>query len=276
MELGWSSFNTMPPRISYPYAATVIQLIHSSGRGPPPVKTRNPTTSHHMSDLEAKYDNDNIGGGHNCDIDVHTHIVLIGYASSLVSFLFCIGVVLLPPGPTLGNNNGALRYISEGLEIFCGWSVVVMGTCTMAILMCQLVASAYMRDRHAGMWAVLQAISWNTVAGVTNTGWGAHYIALVIFLVSNLAFNHIACNDSAYGSRVYRVANAAALTFSIVLFAVGLAAMICGIDTTKGATLRSFSVAFEFVVMFSIVLQNVLLVRALDTYHVIHLRFEPR
>lgn len=208
------------------------------------------------------------------NIDVHTQIVIIGYASCLLSFLFCIGVVLLPPGPTLGN--GALRYISEGLDVFCGWSAVVMGTCSMLILMCQLVASAYMRDKSAGLWAILQAVSWNTVAGVSSTGWTAHYVALIFFLVSNLAFNRIASQDAAYGSRVYRVANTAALLFSIVFIGVGLAAMVYGMDDSKGATLRSFAVALEFVVMFMLVLQTLCLVRALDSYHVIHLRFEHR
>ena len=208
------------------------------------------------------------------DVEVHTHIVLVGYASCVLSCVFCIGVVLLPPGPVL--DGGALRYISEGLDIFCGWSAVVMGTSSMLILMCQLVASTYMRDRSAAAWALLQAVSWNTVAGVSSTGWVAHYVAHIVFLVSNLAFNYIASNDAAYGSRAYRVANASALVFSVLFIFIGMGAMIGGTENPGGATARSFAVAFEFIVMFSLVLQTVCLVRALDSYHIIHLRFEHR
>jgi hypothetical protein len=199
---------------------------------------------------------------------------MVGYIACVVSFLFCIGVVLLPPGPTL--HNGALRYISEGLDMFCGWGAVIMGTCTTLILMCQLIASAYMRNKNATFLAILQAVSWNTVSGVSSTGWSAHYVALIIFLVSNLAFNRIASTDAAYGSRFYRVANIAALTFSVVFIGIGMGAMIYGMDDTKGVTLRSFAVSFEFVVMFTLVLQTICLVQALDSYHVIHLRFEHR
>ena len=228
-------------------------------------------------DMEKSYHNNNTNPNHQgreCTIEVHSHIVILGYVSCLLSFVFCIAVVLLPPGPTLAN--GALRYISEGLELFCGWGAVVMGTCSMLILLCQLVASAYMRDQRAALWALLQAVSWNTVAGVSGTGWTAHYVALIFFLAGNLAFNYAASNDAAYGSRAYRAANASAVVFSLVFLGVGMGSMVCGMDSTAGATLRSFAVAFEFVVMFCFVLQTLCLVHALDTYHTIHLRFEQR
>ena len=208
------------------------------------------------------------------DIEVHTHIVLVGYVACFLSFCFCIGVVLLPPGPTLAN--GSLRYISEGLDLSCGWSVVVMGSSSMLILMCQLVASAYMRNQNAAAWAVVQAVSWNTVAGVSSTGWEAHYVALLVFLVSSIAFHYIASNDSAYGGRIYRAANIGSIVFSALFACLNMVSRFGGDDTHLGVTARSFAVSFEFVLMFSLVLQVLCLVQALDSYHVIHLRFEHR
>jgi hypothetical protein len=203
------------------------------------------------------------------DVDVHSSIVILGYVACLISLAFCIAVVWLPPGPTL--ENGALRYISEGLDIFCGWSSVVMGTSTMIILMCQLVASAFMRNKYnASVWAVAQAIGWNIVAGVSSTGWTLHYIALVVFLVGNLVFNYIASNDEAYGSRCYRAVNIAAFLFAFLFI---LCVSVTKVLDEVGA-LRSLAVSIEFVLMFSIVVQTLCLVHALDSYHIIHLRFE--
>lgn len=206
----------------------------------------------------------------NSDVDVHSSIVILGYAACFISLTFCVTVVWMPPGPT-SLENGALRYISDGLDIFCGWSSVVMGTCSMIILLCQLVAAAFMRDRgNASAWAIMQAVGWNVVAGVSNTGWTMHYFALVFFLVGNLVFNHIVSRDAAYGSRLYRAINTSA-----IVFALSFSVCVAGTKwMTELAVLQTFAVSLEFVLMFSIVLQTLCLVRALDSYHVIHLRFE--
>lgn len=207
-------------------------------------------------------------------IDIHTNVVLVGYAGCLFSFIFCIAIVVLPPGPTLPN--GALRYISEGLDSYCGWTVVFMGTFSMMILVVQLVASTFMRNRWAALASVIQAASWNAVAGVNSTGWSAHHVALAVFLLSLFAFNWIASNDPAYGSRVYRAANLSCLVLALGFNALALAAESIGQRTREGIIVRCFAVAVEFVLMFSVVFQNLCLVRALDAYHLIHLRFEHR
>jgi hypothetical protein len=207
--------------------------------------------------------------GISSDVDVHSTIVIMGYVACLVSLIFCVAIVMLPPGPTL--ENGALRYISEGLDVFCGWSNVVMGTTSMIILMCQLVAAAFMRNKgNAGMWALLQAVGWNTVSGVSSTGWTLHYIALGAFLLGNIVFNYITSKDAAYGSRFYRTINTSSIVFTILF-------MTCVLSTKvfdELAQLRSLAVAIEFVLMASILVQTLCMVHAIDSYHVIHLRFE--
>jgi hypothetical protein len=207
--------------------------------------------------------------GMSSDVDVHSTIVIMGYAACLVSLVFCVAIVMLPPGPTL--ENGALRYISEGLDVFCGWSNVVMGTSSMIILMCQLVAAAFMRNKgNASMWALLQAIGWNTVSGVSSTGWTLHYVALGAFLLGNTVFNYIASKDSAYGSRFYRTINTSSIVFSILFASCVLSTKVFD----ELAQLRSLAVAIEFVLMGAVLLQTLCMVHAIDSYHIIHLRFE--
>jgi hypothetical protein len=209
------------------------------------------------------------GTGISSDVDVHSTIVIMGYAACVTSLIFCVAIVMLPPGPTL--ENGALRYISEGLDVFCGWSSVVMGTTSMIILMCQLVAAAFMRNKgNVGMWALLQAVGWNTVSGVSSTGWTLHYIALGVFLIGNLVFNYIASKDSAYGSRFYRTINTSSIVFALLFTTCVLSTKLF----EEAAQLRSLAVAIEFVLMASILVQTLCMVRAIDSYHIIHLRFE--
>jgi hypothetical protein len=207
--------------------------------------------------------------GISSDVDIHVAIVYLGYAACLTSLIFCITIVMLPPGPTL--ENGALRYISEGLDIFCGWSTVVMGTTSMIILMCQLIASAFMRNKgNASLWALLQAVGWNTVAGVSSTGWTLHYIALAAFLVGNIVFNYIASKDAAYGNRLYRTLNTSSIVFALIFMACVLSTKV--MDGV--VQLISLAVVVEFVLVGSILLQTLCMVHAIDSYHVIHLRFE--
>ena len=207
--------------------------------------------------------------GMSSDVDVHSTIVIMGYAACLVSLVFCVAIVMLPPGPTL--ENGALRYISEGLDVFCGWSNVVMGTTSMIILMCQLVAAAFMRNKgNASMWALLQAVGWNTVSGVSSTGWTLHYVALGAFLIGNTVFNYIASKDSAYGSRFYRTINTSSIVFTILFASCVLSTKVFD----ELAQLRSLAVAIEFVLMGAILVQTLCMVHAIDSYHIIHLRFE--
>lgn len=208
---------------------------------------------------------------------VHLPVVLTGYAAGLISLIFCFTVIVLPPGPFL--ENGALRYISDGLSIYCGWSSVFMGPCSMIILVLQLLASTHMEHQYAAVWSLLQAIGWNVVVGVQDTGWVVHYIALMVFLVGNIMYNWIASHDPTYGSLVYRRVSAVSIALSTIFVVLAFVSIVSSggtKDSDGQVTLRSFSVAFEFSVLFSILSQHLCLIHALDAYHEIQLKFVPK
>jgi len=208
---------------------------------------------------------------HNDDIiSVRPVLVVGGCISCFVSVIFCILLVLLPPGP-ISPDTGALRFISDGMDSHCGWSAVILGTCSLFILICQLVAAAHMAKHLAALWAVIQTIGWNIVLGAVDTGWTLHYIGLALFLLGGQIFHFMAGYDPSYGSLMYTRVNILASFFALLF---GILGMISMLDQGGNATLRSFAVAFEFIFMFFSVAQNMCIVIALDMYKDIHIRFE--
>jgi len=203
-------------------------------------------------------------------ISVRPTLVIGGCISCFVSIFFCILLVCLPPGPT-SPETGALRFISDGMECYCGWSAVVLGTCSLFILMCQLVAAAHMANHMAALWALIQTLGWNIVLGAADTGWTLHSIGLGLFLFGGQFFHSLAGCDPNYGSLTYSRVNILACFFATVFGILGLISMM---DQGSNATLRSFAVAFEFVFMFFQQAQNMCIVMALDAYKDIRIHFD--
>jgi hypothetical protein len=236
-------------------------------------------------------------------VSVHSVLVVGGYIGCGASVVFSVLLVLMSPGPT--GEEGALRYISDGMNIHCGYTTVVMGTCSLLVLACQLVAAVHMTSGAALWCALIEAVSWNVVLGVSDTGWKVHYAGLVLFLFSGLCYHWIASRDPGYGGysgfyaavaagatatattatatttggyyyhhhqySLYARLNTLAWLFTGV-FAV-LAGTSIGLGDLGGGVLRSFAVAFEFVLLTFMVAQNALLIRALDQFRDIRLRF---
>ena len=246
-------------------------------------------------------------GGHKDDmVSVHSMLVVGGYVGCVASAVFSIVLVCLGPGPT--NANGSLRYISEGMDLHCGYTTIVMGTCSILVLACQWVAALHMENRAAGWCALVEAVGWNVVIGVSDTGWTVHYVGLTLFLMSGLYYHTIASKDRSYGGDYYLRMNALAWFFTCVfacLAGVSIAMSQASATTTttttttnnnnnkntqtsnntnnnnnnndndsSDATLRSFAVAFEFVLLLFMTVQNMLLIHALDQFRDIRLRFE--
>jgi hypothetical protein len=212
------------------------------------------------------------GGGREEDVvSVHSVLVIGGYIGCGVSMVFCVLLVFLGPGPV--GEQGALRYISDGMEVHCGYTTVVMGTCTLLVLACQLVAAVHMASGGALWCALAEAVSWNVVLGVSDTGWKVHYAGLVVFLFSGLCYHRLASCDPGYGGGGYYARlNTLAWLFTGV-FAV-VAGTSIGLGDAGGPVLHSFAVAFEFVLLAFMAAQNGLLIRALDQFRDIRLRFE--
>ena len=203
-------------------------------------------------------------------ISIHSMLVLGGYGGCLVSAGFTICLVFASPGPL--NSAGALRYISEGIDAHCGYANVVMGTCSLLILLCQLAAAVHM-GQHNLLFAcaVGQTLGWNVVLGVQDTGWTVHYIGLMLFLFGNLYYHLLASRDAEYGGRIYCLVNALTWLFGFVFVCIAGASIVMGNNDT---VLRSFAVAFEFVLMLFLAVQNACIVHALDQFRDIRLRFD--
>lgn len=204
-------------------------------------------------------------------ISVHTTLVTGGYVACVVSVCFSILLVFLTPGP-VDSQTGALRYISDGMNAHCGFTTAVLGTCSLLLFACQLIAGAHMEHSGALLWAIAQALGWNVVLGVVDTGWTIHYMGLALFLVGNLAYNFIACRDPAYGGPWYTWMNGLSILASIIFAILAAVAIAMG----GAGTPQSFAVAFEFLLLLAISAQNAFLVNALDQFQDIHIQFQER
>jgi hypothetical protein len=206
-------------------------------------------------------------GGHDDVVCIRPTLVIAGYSSSIITAIFAIVLVFMPPGP---EQNGLLRYISEGMENHCGWSTVIMGTSSMAILICHLVAAAHMANRHAVFWALVEAVGWNIVLGVVDTGWTLHYIGLAFFLTGNIVYHWIASRDVGYGGLRYQQTNFIVILLALCFTCTALASIIVGKHDRQ---LRACAVSLEFAMLAALTLQNIVLINALDKYKNIHLVF---
>ena len=203
-------------------------------------------------------------------ISVHSTFVLAGYVACGISAAFAVILVLLSPGPI--GPDGALRFISEGIQVHCGFANSVMGTCSLCMLACQMVlAAVHSKATILVACALVQMLSWNIVLGAQDTGWTVHDVALVCFIFSNVLFHAIMAQHPVFGGPVYRLINALAWLFGAMFGGLGLASSLTG---SSVAVLKSFAVAFEFVFMLSLSAQNVCVVSALDQFQGIHLRLE--
>jgi hypothetical protein len=226
---------------------------------PPPLRPSNVRANH--------------GGGEDDVVSVHSVLVVGGYVGCAVSMLFCVILVFLDPGPV--DDNGSLRYISDGMNAHCGYTTVIMGTCSLLLLACQFVAAVHMASGTAMWCALAEAVGWNVVLGVSDTGWKVHYAGLVVFLFSGLYYHRIASRDPGYGggpTSYYARLNMAACLFTCI-FAVVTGASIAMSDPGD-PVLRSFAVAFEFVLLVFMTGQHGMLINALDQFRDIRLRFE--
>ncbi len=210
---------------------------------------------------------DNSGGD---VVSVRPMLVIGGYTSCIVTAIFAVALVFMAPGP---EKNGLLRYISEGMENHCGWNVVILGTSSMAILICQIVAAAHMANHYAIFWALTEAIGWNIVLGVVDTGWTLHYVGLSFFLIGNISYHWIASRDVSYGGLRYQQSNVISIILALIFTCTAMASIIVGDNERQ---LRALAVSLEFAMLAALTLQNILLVNALDKYKSIHLVFQLR
>ena len=201
-------------------------------------------------------------------ISVRHTLVAGGYVGCIGIMLFAIVlVVMATPDPEQD-----AKYISEGMQSHCGWSVVMLGTCSFLISNCQLLAAAHMNRHSALAFSVLQLLGWNVVLGIADTGWDLHYAGLAVFLSSNIFYHWIASHDVNYGSETYRWVNRLTVLFTLCFGAAATVVKYASFEREA----KACAVALEFVLTLSSMFSNMCLVRGLDSFQNIHLVFEPR
>lgn len=202
-------------------------------------------------------------------VSVRTFLVYGGYVSVIVTCIFSCLLVTMSPGP---EENGYMRYISEGMEEHCGWSVLVLGTCALFTLMCQVVASLHMNKRWIVIFVFMSGLGWNTVLAVRDTGWSIHYVGLSMALLGNLTFHWYSSRDEYYGGFQYMVVNIVAIVISLLFICLAAASSF----NSSIYELRAASVSVEFILVFAICIENLHIIHGLDQYDSIHLIFHSR
>lgn len=218
--------------------------------------------------LFVKYKADHKGGEEEDVVCIRSTLVISSYIACFTTAAFAVGLVFLPPGPE--NEEGVLRYISEGMHEYCGWSTVVMGTTCMTLLVCHLTAAAHMANRWASFWAVSEAFGWIVILGVVDTGWTLHYIGLFLFLIGSIAYHWIASGDNSYGGFRYRQTNIIAIILALCFSCVSSTSIIMGNQEWQ---IRAIAVSLEFSMLGAFTAQNLALINSLDQFKNIHLVF---
>jgi small-conductance mechanosensitive channel len=202
-------------------------------------------------------------------LSVRHTLVAGGYAGCVGIMGFAITLVVMATPSSIDDS----KYISEGMEAHCGWSVIMMGTCSFMIGVCQVIAASHMNHHIAILFSITQLLGWNVVLGVVDTGWNVHYLGLFVFLSSNLGYHWIAANDSNYGTPRYRLLNWITIFFTV---AFGSATIVVRFMETYEREAKACAMSLEFVLTFFSMLQNLFLVNGLDHFQSIHLVFEKR
>lgn len=200
-------------------------------------------------------------------ISIRPFIIYGGYITTLITVLYCIVVATLFPNTS---NEGKLLYISEGLAMYCGWSIVVLGICSTFTMVCQAIAVCHMEEKlKLSFLLLLEIIGWYSVMGIEGTGWTFHYVALVLFLIGNVGYHWISSRDNAYGGAYYKAVNFLAIFFILLFFILNRIS-----DSFKHEReLKSFSASVEYILSIMLGMEQLFLLNGLDQYENIHINF---
>jgi len=203
-------------------------------------------------------------------ISVRKYLVYTSYFFNITIAVFTVAIVFMNPGPE--NESGELRYISEGMERHCGWSIVVLGTSSTFTCVTHFIAAIHIENKSVFAFIILECIGWNVVLGVIDTGWTLHYVGLMSFLIGILGFNWICSRDINYGTLTYKTLNMISVIFAIIF--MGMAVISSFNPNVR--ELRGCAVSLEFVVMGSFTVQSFIFASRLNQYKEIYIMFHHR
>lgn len=201
-------------------------------------------------------------------VSIYPFLPVMGVLSGLITLTFCWGLVLYPYTSVKGHPQG-LMYISDGMNLYCGWSGAVLGSCGMFIAFCEMAAALHTNSVSLIAAIFVQAPSWCILVGVSGTGWDIHYTALFFFLTSTLYFHCVFAWAHPMGrkNRWYQKTNTMAILNTLLFFVAFcvLSRSRIGLDVT---------VSLEVSLLCCVSAQTLCVAWVLLQYQNIHILFE--
>jgi hypothetical protein len=227
-------------------------------------------------------------------VSIYPYLPLLGFFAATLSFCFCLGLVMVQ---FWTRYDGSLAFISNGMDVYCGWSSAVLCSCGLYVGLCEFVAALHTPPLVSG-WLIfavlLQIPSWYIIIGVSGTGWYVHYAALLCFMVSTFYFHwrFATTHTVAHQTRIYHKANlitALNLVALFMAFLVYFATKPEPLEPTSAAAeeedvstttphhqfTKDIAVSLEVTLLCCITSQTFCLSWVLLQYQNIHLLFEP-
>jgi hypothetical protein len=203
-------------------------------------------------------------------IPVHNFFVIVGVVNAVV---ICSYTILLPTTFPDTQSDGKMLYISEGFKKYCGWSIVVLGLCSTITLLGQCIAGIHCEKKMLVFSLIfLEFVGWYFVLGIQDTGWEVHYVFLVFFFVGNTGFHYIVSRDPTFGNKMYQLMNYISVFFiALFIFLNRFSELYWNINDYK-----NFAVCVEYVISIILSTQQIFLLRSLDQFQSIELRFVPK
>jgi hypothetical protein len=206
-------------------------------------------------------------------VSIYPFLPIVAFLSGLITFAFCIGLVLFPylRGAGAYNERGGLMYISDGMNLYCGWSGAILGSCGMFIAFCEMAAALHTNSMSLLTAIFIQAPAWCVLVGVSGTGWGIHYTALVLFLLSTLYFHCLFAWAHPMGrsNSFYQKTNGVAILNAMLFFVA-----FCTVSHTR--TGLDVTVSLEVSLLCCVSVQTLCVAWVLLQYHDIHILFQEK
>lgn len=200
-------------------------------------------------------------------IPVHNLFVIVGILNAII---VCSYTILLPTTFPDTQTNGKMLYISEGFKKYCGWSIVVLGLCSTITLLGQCIVGIHCENVVTLFTFVFfEFVGWYFVLGIQDTGWTVHYVFLFFFFIGNTGFHYIVSRDPVFGNRMYQLMNYICVCFIVVFVVLNrFSEVYWNINDYK-----NFAVCIEYVISIILTAQQIFMLRALDQFQSIELRF---
>ena len=216
-------------------------------------------------------------------VSIYPFVPLLGFFAGSISFCFCLGLVLVPYLTDYQSGGVGLSFISEGMNFNCGWSSAILGSTGMFVGFCEMTAALHTDNSktYSLIIAILiQAPAWCILVGVSGTGWGIHYGALVCFTLSTFYFHWMfaGTHPLASNTKYYHATNLLTALNLVSFFMAFIILRATEVDPSSSTNairvIKDITVSLELTLLCCITSQTFCLSWVLLQYKNIHILFE--